>query len=669
MTNLKRVTSFLLVLALTPVFLIAGIVIFLLIDSNQVSIWIILGGTAGLAVLMVAISLMTVYKVSSSHYFKELLLRREAEFPPDQLESLGGSVRRLMDDIRKQQSRLVEKVYMDSMISSLKDPLVFIDANEKIQTINRAALDWLGYEEQELIGISAEGLMGWQSPVPGGDGGFMDSDSCRGVQMSFSAKDGRQVPAVVRSSPIFEGDRLLGYLCVVGEKQTMVSDKPNLGTSEQHDLLTSLPNRTVLIDRLQQSLHRVPWDVRFLAVLWINLDGFHFINDQWGRQVGDRLIQEAAWRILSCLRDGDSVVRIQSDEFALSLVDLAREEDAITIAERINDELKRPYWIGKREILITASIGASIALNEGQSAENLLDQAQEAMRYIKESGGNDYRLFQSEMYVKIKDRLDWESSLRRAIDREEFTLHYQPEVDLSSGKIVAMEALIRWDCPGFGLIPPSSFIPLAEESGLIVPISEWVLKTACTQNKSWQKEGLAPIRMAVNLSSWQFHQQNLLGAVTTALEKTHLDPDFLELELTEGNLVPGSIDNVNTLKRLSALGVRISIDDFGTGYSSLRYLKQFQVDALKIDQSFVHDLSSDPQNMALIAAMITLGHSLKLEVTIEGIETMDQLNSLRSLDCDWMQGFLFSPPVPALEAGQLLHSRGVFDPSSEIALP
>lgn len=669
MTNRTRITSLFLFLSLTPIFLISGIATFSLNDSGEASIWIILGGTVGVAVLMVAVSLMTVYRLSSSGVLKDFLLRSGSEVPRIRIESLRESVRRLMDDMRKQQSRLVEKVYMDSMISGLKDPLIFIDPHEKIQTVNRAALDWLGYEEQELIGISAEGLMGWQSPGGGGDGSLISPEINRCFQTTFSAKDGRQIPAIVRSSPMYEGDRFQGYLCVAEEKQAPMPDETYLEALTQHDILTSLPNRILLIDRLRQLLQRVPWDSRFLAVLWINLDGFHFINDRWGRHVGDRLIQEAARRILSSLRDGDSVVRIQADEFAVSLVDLAREEDAITLADRINNELKRPCRIEEREIIITASIGISLALNEGQSAEGLLNQAKEAMRYIKEGGGNDCRLFQSEMYVKVKDRLDWERCLRQAIDREEFTLHYQPEVDLQSGQIVAMEALIRWDCPAVGLIPPSGFIPLAEETGLIVPISEWVLKTACAQNKAWQKAGLAPVRMAVNLSPWQFHQQDLVGAVTTALVQTDLDADFLELELTEGNLLQGSIDNVNTLKRLSSLGVRISIDDFGTGYSSFRYLKQFRINALKIDQSFVHGLSSDPQNMALIEAMITLGHSLKLDVTIEGIETTEQLNSLRSLGCERMQGFLFSPPVPALQAKQLLYSRGIFNPSSGIALP
>ncbi len=424
-----------------------------------------------------------------------------------------------------------------------------------------------------------------------------------------------------------------------------------------HDGLTNLPNRMLFMDRLNQAVSRIPWRIRMVAVLFLDLDHFKRINDTLGHNVADLLLRAISERLVACVREGDTVARLGGDEFSLILSDVAREEDVPKVVTKIFNALSKPFTVAGHELYITASIGISLCPNDGKDPEMLLRNADAAMYRVKEQGRNNYQYYLPEMNAKAAERLAMENSLHKALEREEFLLHYQPMVDLRTGRIIGMEALVRWNSPDLGMVPPTKFISLAEETGLIFPLGEWVLWTACMQNKSWQTAGLAPVRVAVNLSARQFQQQNLLEMITRVLEKTGLSPNFLELELTESMLMQKQEAIFTTLSKLDAMGIQISIDDFGTGYSSLSYLKRFPVHKLKIDQSFVHDIITDPDGGAITAAIIVMAHSLKLKVIAEAVETEEQLQSLRLLQCDEIQGYLFSKALPPEEATKLLAEK------------
>jgi diguanylate cyclase (GGDEF)-like protein len=423
-----------------------------------------------------------------------------------------------------------------------------------------------------------------------------------------------------------------------------------------YDGLTNLPNRILFVDRLSQAITRVAWHKRLVAVMFLDLDHFKRINDTLGHKIGDSLLKAVSARLTSCLRVGDTVARMGSDEFTIILADVARSQDVARLAEKIIDLLSKPYLIEDRELFVTASIGISLYPIDGDDAEALLKGAEVAMFRTKEQGRNNFLHYSPVMNVQAFERLVMENSLRHALNRNQLLLHYQPQVDLYSKKITCMEALIRWNHPDLGMVPPASFIPIAEDTGLIIPIGEWVLRTACAQNKAWHGAGNPPIRVGVNLSIRQFHQQDLVRMVARVLEETGLQPQFLELELTE-SIMEKAEETVKTLCHLKDLGIKISIDDFGTGYSSLSYLKRFPISRLKIDRSFVNDLAKDRDDEAIVRATITLAHNLNLKAIAEGVETEEQLHILGSLGCDEIQGYLFSPTLPLEKATFLLSER------------
>jgi len=421
-----------------------------------------------------------------------------------------------------------------------------------------------------------------------------------------------------------------------------------------HDGLTDLPNRILFADRLGQALSRVRWHKRVVAVLFLDLDHFKRINDTLGHNMGDLLLKAVAERLSSCVRSGDTVARMGGDEFTIILADVAQAEDVPKVAQKIIDAVAKPFVLAGRELFVSTSMGISLFPNDGQDVQTLLKNADAAMYRAKEQGRNHYQHYSPAMNVRTLERLALESSLRHALERKELLLHYQPRVDLDTGQITCVEALLRWQYPDLGIVPPNQFIPLAEETGLIIPIGEWVLRTACQQNKLWQTMGLFPIRVAVNLSPRQFEEKNFIETIATVLKDTGLDPNYLELELTENLLMKNAETSIATLRQLNAMEVQISVDDFGTGYSSLSYLRRFPIHALKIDQSFVRDITTDPDDSVIVTAMIILAHSLKLKVIAEGVETKEQLDFLRSLKCHEMQGYLFSRPLPEDELARLL---------------
>lgn len=419
------------------------------------------------------------------------------------------------------------------------------------------------------------------------------------------------------------------------------------------DALTGLPNRTLFHDRLRQAVARARWRKRWVAILFLDLDRFKVINDTLGHAVGDLLLKATAARLIDSIREGDTVARLGGDEFVLIFDDLAQSQDTSKVVQKILEALSEPFHLEERELFITASIGVALWPEDGENPDTLLKNADTAMYRAKEMGRNNYQHYSPALNAKASERLTLENALRHALEREELLLHYQPKIDLATGKIVGMEALVRWKHPEHGLVSPAEFIPLAEETGLIVPIGEWVLRAACAQNKAWQEAGFPPARIAVNLSARQFQRQNLSQTVERVLKEIDLDPRYLELELTESIIMKNAEATITMLSELDAMGVEMTVDDFGTGYSSLSYLKRFPVHTLKIDRSFVRDLSHDPDDAAIVTAIITLAHSLNLKVIAEGVESVEQLEFLRSLKCDEMQGYLFSKPLPAQEATEL----------------
>lgn len=432
------------------------------------------------------------------------------------------------------------------------------------------------------------------------------------------------------------------------------------------DHLTGLPNRILLKDRVDQAIYHAQRNRRMIAVLFLDLDNFKVVNDTLGHTCGDELLKCVAQRISDCLREEDTAVRLGGDEFIVLLSDLSDTKDAAKVATKIVDLLASPFVIDRHEMYASASIGISIYPHNAKNMEGLLSTADGAMYYAKKLGKNNYQFFTPEMNSSAQRYIKFEKHLRRALEQDEFVLHYQPQVDVKTGMIIGMEALIRWMSPEFGMVSPADFIPLAEDTGLIVPIGAWVLKMACSQARFWQQSGF-PVRVAVNLSSRQFHQvQNqqqsqhpLLDAVLNALDEADLAPELLELEITEGILMrqlDATMDILNTLKNI---GVRLSIDDFGTGYSSLSYLKRFPIDILKIDKSFVNDITTDPNDKAIVAAITAMAQQLKLEVIAEGVETMAQLDFLRELHCHFVQGYYFSKPVSADEVISV-YQQGAF---------
>ena len=425
-----------------------------------------------------------------------------------------------------------------------------------------------------------------------------------------------------------------------------------------HDALTGLPNRTLLTDRVEQAVARAARSGNKVALLFLDLDRFKNVNDSLGHGVGDQLLQAVASRLGSCLRQEDTAARLGGDEFIISLPEVADSAEAARVATRILAELARPFDISGHQLPAEVSIGISVYPDDGDSAQTLLRNADTAMYHAKESGRGNYQFFSAQMNERVSRRLSTETSMRRALDRGEFALHYQPLIELASGATSGAEALLRWPQADQRMISPADFIPVAEDTGLIVPLGEWVLREACTQAQAWQ--ALRPgLRIAVNLSPRQFRQKHLTATIEQVLRETGLAPQLLELELTEGMLMHHAEDTVRTLAQLHEMGVHLAIDDFGTGYSSLSYLKRFPLHALKIDRSFVKDLESDPDDAAIVTAIIAMARSLNLRVVAEGVETVGQAQFLRGLACDLAQGFHFGRPMPAADFARRLQAAAI----------
>jgi diguanylate cyclase (GGDEF)-like protein len=424
--------------------------------------------------------------------------------------------------------------------------------------------------------------------------------------------------------------------------------------SAEHDLLTGLPNRRLLHDRVNQSIALARRDMKQVAVLYLDLDGFKHINDSLGHPIGDQLLQSVAKRLVDCVRGTDTVSRQGGDEFVILLSEVRQPEDAAVMAHRMLEVVARVHSIDQRDLHITTSIGVSVYPEDGQDADALIKNADTAMYQAKENGRQNFQFFKPAMYTRAVERHSIEEGLRCALERHEFTLQYQPIIDLASGELTGAEALLRWEHPTRGLLLPAQFIPIAEDCGLIVPIGKWVLQQACEQARAWANAGLPATTMAVNVSAMEFADENFLNGLFSVLSATGIEPRVLQLELTESVLMKRAEAAAGVLQYLREWGVKVAIDDFGTGYSSLSYLRRFTVDALKIDQSFVRQISTGGRDAAIVTAVITLARNLDLLVVAEGVETREELEFLRARNCDKAQGYYFGCSMPPREFARLL---------------
>lgn len=431
-----------------------------------------------------------------------------------------------------------------------------------------------------------------------------------------------------------------------------------------HDALTGLPNRALFIDRLIVAIAQASRYQQCFAVFFLDLDRFKEVNDSLGHSTGDMMLKGVAERIRRCLREGDTVARFGGDEFTLLVHKIDQIEDAAKIAQKIISTLRVPLEIADRELFATTSIGISMYPNDGADAETLVRNADTAMYRAKEQGRDNYQLYAPTMNARALERLALENMLRKALSHGELIVYYQPLVELETKRIDGVEALLRWQHPELGLLLPAHFISVAEISGLIVPIGDWVLRTACRQARLWQKQTGIDLVVSVNLSARQFQQPDLVSCVKAALEESGLPPRSLELEITESSAMQSAENTIHTLREIKKLGARIAMDDFGTGYSSLSYLKRFPIDTLKLDQSFVRELSTDPEDAAIAAAIISMAHTLALTVVAEGVETEEQLSFLREQGCDRIQGYLFSAPLSATELTRFLVDQKSLTPST-----
>ncbi|MFQ5900149.1 MAG: EAL domain-containing protein [Thermodesulfobacteriota bacterium] len=577
-------------------------------------------------------------------------------------KKLIGAINIIIDiterKIAEDKLRMAAKVY-----ESTVEGVILTDAKGNMQMVNAAFTNITGYSLEEVIDKHYN-ILG---------SGKHNKKQHREISLSLQKnrrwrgellnrrKNGEIYPQWTSISTIHdEQGKTTNYVTVFSDISEQKQKEAQIRHQVYHDALTRLPNRLLFNNRLAIALANAKRTDTTLAVMFLDLDRFKNINDSLGHPIGDQLLKGVAKRLTECLRQHDTIARLGGDEFTILIPQVIHTEEVTTIAGKILDAFNRPISLEKTDLFITPSIGISIYPTGGKQPYTLMKNADIAMYRAKDSGRNNYQIYTQDMDVKALEQLNMENNMRRALEREEFRLQYQIQLDIETGRIIGMEALLRWEHPEMGLILPDRFIPLAEETGLIVPIGEWVLHTACMQNKVWQEKGIPPYRIAINLSPRQFQQKNLVKIVSQALKNSNLDPAWLEVEITESSTMQNIKNTINTLHNLQDIGINISIDDFGKGYSSLSYLKKFPINSLKIDQSFVQDITEKQEDKAIASAVIAIAHGLKMKVMAEGVETREQLELLRSLQCDRAQGHLFSKPLTVKDVTLLLTEKKLY---------
>jgi diguanylate cyclase (GGDEF)-like protein/PAS domain S-box-containing protein len=583
---------------------------------------------------------------------------------PDHLDSysLTRALRNAIERKAVEDALYLEKERAVVTLNSIGDAVLCTDISGRITYLNLVAETMTGWCREEAIGKPlAEVFRIIDGPTrkTARDPMEMAVEQNRTVGLTMNCvlirRDGFESAIEDSAAPIHDrGGRVIGAVIVFHDVSAARAMSSQMTHSAQHDVMTNLPNRLLLNDRITQSISLARRQSRPIAVIFLDLDRFKYINDSLGHAIGDQLLQSVSRRLLASVRGSDTVSRQGGDEFVILLSEIAYPEDAATSANKILHSLSAPHSIEGQDLHIDGSIGISVYPEDGADAETLIKNADTAMYHAKENGRNNFQFFKAEMNVKAVERQSLEGSLRRALERKEFLLHYQPKVNLETGEITGVEALIRWRQPDRGLVPPSQFVPIAEDCGLIIQIGRWVLREACTQARAWQNAGLPLLPISVNVSAVEFRDKGFVEGVRTVLSETGLEARYLELEVTEGVLMENAESTASVLQELKTMGVHLAVDDFGTGYSSLSYLRQFPIDVLKIDQSFIQQIASGPDDSSIVSAIIHMGKSLKHLVIAEGIETQEQRAYLQTQRCTEGQGYLFSRPLAAEQFAHLL---------------
>jgi len=602
------------------------------------------------------------------------------------VQASGARARRVQQLVRKRTADLkrTNRRLVDDMVARERTEKALQQSEQRFRQLVSMSSDW--YWEQDSLfrftmvtggfseksGVLVEHLLGktrWEYIPALGDTEYGRKHIAQVhafqpfADLEYQVLDdiGQTRWFLVNGQPVFdERGQFAGYRGTGSDITERKLTEQRVHHVAQHDALTGLPNRSLLQDRLGQAVAHATRSGSPAWVMLIDLDRFKFVNDSMGHKAGDVLLMTVAARLRTSLRDADTVARLSGDEFVVIVSESGEQQLTPDVVQRVMDAVAQPVMLGTKEFFVTCSIGVAVYPSESTSADTLIEHADIAMYRAKKLGRNNFQFYTPAMNEESLERVRIESALRNAVERDEFVLYYQPQLDMKTGKIVGMEALIRWQHPELGMVPPGRFISIAEETGMIVEIGAWVLRSACAQNKAWQDAGYDKLRVAVNLSARQFGAADLIENLAAVLRDTGLEPKYLEIELTESLFMSDITPAVDLLHRIKALGVNLSIDDFGTGYSSLSYLSRFPIDVLKIDRSFVADITRDANDEAIVTSIIALAHNLKLAVIAEGVETGEQLDYLRRHGCDEMQGYYFSKPLPATQFEQLLiEGRGL----------
>ena len=574
------------------------------------------------------------------------------------IDSNSGKVQIVgtLQDITEWHVAELEMRKLSAAVEQTADSIMITDQDGIIEYVNPAVTQMTGYSKDELIGHNPRILKSdkqshafyqrmWKTILKGEIFNEVVINRHKSGRLYFEEK-------TITPQKDIKGN-IISYISSGKDITERMEAQERLHHLAHHDGLTGLPNRILLQDRLDQAISRSRWHERKIAVLFLDLDRFKVINDTLGHNIGDIMLKEMALRLSDCVREGDTVARFGGDEFAIILNDIAEENDIPKVLQNIHNSLMKPFDCEGRELFVTSSIGISLFPDDGENGQTLLKKSDAAMYHAKSKGRNNFQFYSIDDEQLAIERLTLESSLRRALERDEFELYYQPQLSLSSCKVDSYEALLRWQHPEHGMVSPDNFIPLLEETGMIIDVGEWVLHTACTQEKKNQLAGNEAKKVAVNISIHQFRQKDFILMVERTLKDTGLDARCLEIEVTEGVLIDDMKETSAKLEELHCMGISLSIDDFGTGYSSMNYLRRLPFDMLKIDRSFVSDVTTNSDDAAIAAAIITLAHSIGLEVVAEGVENMEQLRFLDKLGCDSIQGYLCSPPLPAAAFNQM----------------
>ena len=577
--------------------------------------------------------------------------------------TLGDNIylQAIVRDVTERKTRETQVSKLSSVMEQTADIVIVTDTNGKIEYVNPSFEKITGYTYKEAVNNTPQLLTSgkhkpefykhlWDTITSG--------NSYSNVFIN-RRKDGSLFYEEKTITPIKDFSGTITHFVSTGKDiSERIQVQERLQHMAHHDALTDLPNRNLFLDRLQQSLTRARWHNRLVAVMFLDLDRFKNINDTLGHNIGDQLLLQLSERLSKSVRDGDTIGRFGGDEFAILLDDIDSDSHISSLAQKLLDTLASPFKINKQELFVTASIGVSIFPNDGEDSDTLLRNADVAMYRAKDLGKNNYQFYSNDLSARIFERLTLETHLRHALERNEFVLYYQPQIDTRDNKITGVEALLRWQHPELGLVTPNNFVPLLEETGLIETVGHWALETACRQSRTWHDDGWSYLHFAVNISSRQFNNPDFISSVHDIITTTGINPEFLELELTESMLMRNASATINALHSLNVLGVRFAIDDFGTGYSSLSYLRRFPIDTIKIDRSFIHDVTDNPDDAAIASAIIVMAQNLSLNVIAEGVENQKQLDFLSSRNCYYLQGNLFSRPLSAEEMTAFLLKSG-----------